>query len=711
MLVLLPAAGAARAAVLYVDANSTNAAPPYTNLATAAVIIQDAVDTANPGDTVLVRSGVYNSGGRPVNGYALTNRVAVDKPLTLLSLDGPEATVIQGHQMVPGPTNGDYAVRCVYLTNGATLAGFTLTSGATRSSGDGVHEQSGGGVWCESASASVLNCFLQRNTASQGGGAYSGSLLDCILSGNIASEGGGIYGGWLADCELSSNTTWSLGRGGGAEASTLLNCTLTGNSAWGGGGALTSTLYSCTLKYNSAYMGGGGAGASTMYYCLFESNSASAGGGGVGGGTLYNCILNGNRSSQYGGASYSGILNNCVLCSNRAAFFGGGAFRSTLNNCTLSGNTAYDDGGGADQATLNNCVLSGNSAQRGGGVAYSTLNNCTLTGNSANNGGGAYWGTLTKCVLNGNWATNQGGGTYVATVDHCILTGNSATGLSGSGGGAGGGRLSNCLLTSNSATGYGGGSAGAFMTNCTLVGNWATDFGGGADGGDLNNCIVYYNVAPRNANYQPQFGYPSTLYYCCTTPLPTNGVGNITNAPLFVDLTGGDLRLQSNSPCINSGNNACIASSTDLDGNPRMSGGTVDIGAYEFQNPSSVISYAWLQQYGLSIDGTADYADPDGDDLNNWQEWIAGTDPTSALSVLKMLSPGNGVSGVAVTWQSVTNRLYFLQRCTDFGVQPPFSTVQSNIVGLAGTTSYTDTTATNGGPYLYRIGVRRPVGS
>jgi hypothetical protein len=39
------------------------------------------------------------------------------------------------------------------------------------------------------------------------------------------------------------------------------------------------------------------------------------------------------------------------------------------------------------------------------------------------------------------------------------------------------------------------------------------------------------------------------LNYSCTTPLPTKGVGNITNAPLFVDYSGGNLRLQSNSPC------------------------------------------------------------------------------------------------------------------------------------------------------------------
>ena len=590
----------ASATVRYVNVNNSSPATPYTSWATAAQNIQDAIDIASNGDQILVTNGVYQTGGRAVNGYALTNRVAVTKAIIVQSVNGSAVTIIQGYQ-IPSAINGDGAVRCVYLTNGATLVGFTLTNGATRVSGDASHECNGGGIWCESVSAVIFNCALRRNAAS--------------------SAGGGVCYGWVINCTLDGNRAGSTG--GGTLLCSLINCALSGNTANAGGG--------------------------------------------VEGGNLY----------------------SCALISNSAALYGGGSENSTLNNCTFTGNSG-PFGGGAHGGTLNSCTLVGNSAYFGGGADSSELNECLLTNNSASQGGGAWYGTLNSCFLLDNYAREYGGGAYIAT-------------------------LNNCTLNSNSAS-FGGGANSSTLNNCTVAGNFAANFdgdgsypttprGGGAYSSTLNNCIIYFNTNP-SLPISPNH-YFCTLNNCCTT-IDDGGGSIITNDPLFMNPAGGDFHLQSNSPCINSGNNTYITATNDLDGNSRIVGGTVDIGAYEYQTPSSVISYAWLQQYGLTNNGSADYADPDGDGLNNWQEWRTGTDPTNPLSVLKMASaaPTSDPPGIIVSWQSVSGITYFLQRGTNLVAQPPFSTIQSNIVSQGDTTTYMDTTATNGGPYFYRVGVQ-----
>ena len=61
---LLLSADSASSATRYVDANNPSPTPPYTNWATAAHVVQDAVDAALAGDEILVTNGIYAAGGR-----------------------------------------------------------------------------------------------------------------------------------------------------------------------------------------------------------------------------------------------------------------------------------------------------------------------------------------------------------------------------------------------------------------------------------------------------------------------------------------------------------------------------------------------------------------------------------------------------------------------------------------------------------------------
>jgi hypothetical protein len=437
-------ASTALAATHYVDITSTNATPPYTNWATAATNIQDAVDAAVAGDEIVVTNGTYATGGRANPGDTAPNRVAVDKPLSIRSLNGPQFTTI----------DGGYSGRCVSLrAYGASLSGFTLIHGI----------------------------------AYAGGGLYCGNTWDAVVS----------------------------------------NCVITGNQVVG---------------------------------------------------------------------------DNCSV----RQIYGGGAFGGTLNNCTLTSNSVS-----AELLAEPLCPTDLVEAD-GGGAAYCTLNNCTLSGNSANATNSGNFDTYRRI-----WAS--GGGAYVCTLNNCALVGNSVVADD-----------ETIVWPELLAYSCGGGAAYCTLNNCTLTGNSALSVGfhSNADGGGasictLNNCIVYFNTASGSPNYDSN----STLNYCCT-PYFAGDLGNITNAPLFVDGNGwANLRLQSNSPCINAGNNPYAPAGPDLDGNPRIVGGTVDIGAYEYQSLSLINFNVVLNQAGFDITGQSNQivTVETSSDLVNWSPLATNT--------------------------------------------------------------------------------------
>src|SRR5437763_12578323 len=118
--------------------------------------------------------------------------------------------------------------------------------------------------------------------------------------------------------------------------------------------------------------------------------------------------------------------------------------------------------------------------------------------------------------------------------------------------------LNDCELTGNTASYEGGGAFFATLNNCTLTGNSATSLGGGTLLSTLNNCLVYYNTAPNGGNYSG-----GTLNYCCTTPLPAGGFGNISAEPQLSSA----FHLSPASPCRGRGS-AAYNSGVDIDGDP-----------------------------------------------------------------------------------------------------------------------------------------------
>lgn len=488
-----------------------------------------------------------------------------------------------------------------------------------------------------------------------GGGIGAGAVRCVYLAAGAVLEGFTLRGG----------ATESFDAGGGvccaSRAAMVTNCVLFNNYGAWGAGAFSGTFDNCTFENNSSYSDAGGAYQSTLNGCLLIGNAAEMGGG-ARASTLNNCRLERNRGVQYGGGAAHSTLTNCVLERNTADF-GAGTYFGTATKCVYTNNYAYRNGGGIHSGTANNCLLIANHA---GDALY------TDTG-----GGAACQGTLNHCLIVGNGASWHGGGTFSSTVNNCVLNGNEAL--------------------------YGGGANGGALRNCTVAGNSGFFDGGGVMNSALYNSVVYFNRKAGNTN---NYAGDNAFNYCCTTPDPGSGSGNITHDPAFADLAAGDLRLLSNSACINSGNNAFIPGGPDLDGSPRIAGGTVDLGPYEFQTPASAISYAWLQMYGLPPGESQDSADLDGDGHNNHQEWRADTVPTNAASALRIFSLTNSPAGLNLTWHSVATRSYFLERATNLVGAAAFRTVATNLAGAAGITTYLDPGAANSGPHFYRVGVQ-----
>ncbi|MHB9006293.1 MAG: hypothetical protein ACYDC1_05130, partial [Limisphaerales bacterium] len=114
-----------------------------------------------------------------------------------------------------------------------------------------------------------------------------------------------------------------------------------------------------------------------------------------------------------------------------------------------------------------------------------------------------------------------------------------------------------------------------------------------------------------------------------------------------------------------------------------------------FPQPSSGanpwnIPETWIQQFGLQLTASSD---ADGDGFLDRFEYLAGSNPTNAASLLKMLSAArltNG-QGVGLTWSSVAGKRYTLRRFPTIpGASSSGVVVKSGIVAGGPVTSWTE---------------------
>ncbi len=263
---------------------------------------------------------------------------------------------------------------------------------------------------------------------------------------------------------------------------------------------------------------------------------------------------------------------------------------AVLDGFTITGghaddpvDTIHQHGAGmynsSSSPTITNCVFHDNHASSYGGGMYilygsshPVLNSCMFINNSAYFGGGmsinAAGPTLSMCSFQGNLAS-VGGGLYVAPASDPTLI--------------------NCTVSGNSVHGMRINSLGVMDT--TVV-----------------NCIFWGNGAIERSQIDLNGeGMPTVTYSCIQGLDIFTGNGNIGDDPLFVD---DEFHLSVDSPCIDAGDPAFVpdASATDLDGEPRVMRGRVDMGVDEvpFDCNGNGILDDWDIAEGTSEDCTLD---------------------------------------------------------------------------------------------------------
>ena len=297
------------AIVWYVDASATTSGDGI-SWETAFQTIQEGIDAAADGDTIIVCPGTY------AENVWLKGENIVLQSTQPADSEVVKRTVIDGGKAGPVVTfEGTESEACV-------LAGFTIRNGGT---------WYGGGIRGEGTHATIRNNVITGNSAQWYGGGLSecdGTVEGNTISGNEAFEGGGLAycNGIVRNNLVASNSAETRGGGLCSCGGTIENNTIADNSAQDGGGlsGCNGTIRQNAVSGNSAEGNGGG-----LYSCRGEvwnnviaGNMAKGDGGGLHScdGYIENNTIYGNSAEGNGGALHNcrGTILNCIVWRNGA---------------------------------------------------------------------------------------------------------------------------------------------------------------------------------------------------------------------------------------------------------------------------------------------------------------------------------------------------------------------------------------------------------